>query len=649
MKRPFNDLYGDFFASSTKKKTTEKKSEPITQPLKQDEMKKMMDDLTSLENEMNQIIASSSKKLDQKIDALSKANGLKEEDFKPGTVVNETYTDLQEVIEKYVLGQNEAIAQLNMAFKRPYYLDLYASVLNTILLCGPRGSGKHSLITQFARALYTHQHTRQANPIWIDAANVQDEATLIQDLYGAMQKERSIIVLENIERCQPAYLNLLQNLCADGILPLKERYTLQNQKLVNAKSMLDAGLVSQIQANQHYFIFLSNESLSKTKQKLGNQFLTVIQDFIETKALTPETCLKLLKKDLAVFEHQLQEKFQTNLHFDKAALNYLVDCYTKENGYHAIKSTLEKLYRELTDYLLAHPQAKLTVTCLNHHLAVDENHQFLKTAERTQELADIQKEMDEIVGLANVKAYIYALKDMIEIRQKRMAQGLKGADISMHMIFTGNPGTGKTTMARLMSRYLKALGILKNGQLVEVTRADLVASYVGQTAPKTKQVIESSLGGVLFIDEAYSLYRGKEDSFGLEAIDMLVKGMEDHRDEFVVVLAGYTKEMAAFLEANSGLKSRFPNTMEFPDYTKEELLAIAISIARAKDYEIEAAAHQKLLTYFDKVQKDNASRSGNGRLARNVVEDAILKQSSRLIKDPDASLTTLLDKDFELS
>lgn len=155
-------------------------------------------------------------------------------------------------------------------------------------------------------------------------------------------------------------------------------------------------------------------------------------------------------------------------------------------------------------------------------------------------------------------------------------------------------------MARLMASYLKTLGILKNGQLVEVTRADLVAQYVGQTAPKTKQMIQASLGGILFIDEAYALYRGKEDSFGLEAIDMLVKGMEDHRDEFVVVLAGYTKEMTTFLEANSGLKSRFPNIIEFPDYTASQLLQIANNIAQSMDYEIADDAQSKLLNYFEK-------------------------------------------------
>ena len=168
-----------------------------------------------------------------------------------------------------------------------------------------------------------------------------------------------------------------------------------------------------------------------------------------------------------------------------------------------------------------------------------------------------------------------------------------------------------------------------------MTRADLVGRYVGHTAPLTNQVIQSALGGVLFIDEAYSLYRGGEDSFGLEAIDTLVKGIEDHRDDLVVILAGYSKEMALFLTANSGLASRFPNQIEFPDYTGAELLAITQSIAKSKGYRLDDAC-------------ENAAENGNGRMARNTLEKAILNQSKRLVADADAALDLLLPGDFEL-
>jgi len=215
------------------------------------------------------------------------------------------------------------------------------------------------------------------------------------------------------------------------------------------------------------------------------------------------------------------------------------------------------------------------------------------------------------------------------------------------MIFTGNPGTGKTTIARLVAKYLKAIGALKGGQLVEVTRADLVGRYTGHTAPLTNSVIESALGGVLFIDEAYSLYRGQQDSFGLEAIDTLVKGMEDHRDELVVILAGYTKEMEVFLTANSGLASRFPNKIEFPDYTADELLDITAVLAKGKGYRLAEGCTFPLLGYYKRRQALDSRTAGNGRLARNTLEKAIFNQSRRLIAEPAAPLDLIQPSDLE--
>ena len=262
-------------------------------------------------------------------------------------------------------------------------------------------------------------------------------------------------------------------------------------------------------------------------------------------------------------------------------------------------------------------------------------------------LGKIKRELDELVGLAPVKEYVFGLADNIQVQQRRAAAGFKTASLSMHMIFTGNPGTGKTTIARLVARYLKAIGALKGGQLIEVGRGDLVGRYTGHTAPLTNSVIESALGGVLFIDEAYSLYRGEQDSFGLEAIDTLVKGMEDHRDELVVVLAGYTKEMEVFLTANSGLASRFPNKIEFPDYTADELLDITNVLAKGKGYRLAEGCTFPLLGYYKRRQALDSRTAGNGRLARNTLEKAIFHQSRRLVAEPDAELDLILPGDLE--
>ena len=260
----------------------------------------------------------------------------------------------------------------------------------------------------------------------------------------------------------------------------------------------------------------------------------------------------------------------------------------------------------------------------------------------------VEAELDGIVGLAEVKNYVRDIAKNVQAQQRRKAQGLKVAEVNMHMIFTGNPGTGKTTIARILAKYLKAIGALRGGQLVEVTRADLVGRYVGHTAPLTNTVIQSALGGVLFIDEAYSLYRGGEDSFGLEAIDTLVKGIEDNRGDLVVILAGYTKEMQLFLSANSGLASRFPNQIEFPDYTGEELYRITLSIAKSKGYILDESCKEPLINWYDAQQAADAATNGNGRMARNVLEKAILNQARRLVADADADLALLLPGDFEL-
>lgn len=613
MKKPFNDLYNDFFNDTPKKES---------RPTKTDDIHNIMAELDQLSNEMNAFIDSHHQQ-------------------------HTTYQDINECVKMNVLGQDEAIEKFNLALKRPYYQAPLTKLKGTILLTGPKGSGKHTLIHTISQCLFNQSILAYAKPCYIDMAKIQDEVTWIQDMYAALNKPNSIIVLENIDVCDAVYLEKLISLFSKGYLPLKDRYISQNKKLVSAQNILDGTLIDKLEAQNQYFILLSTKPLNKLKNQLGNRFLATIQDEIETKPLDQITYLNLLKKDLIILENQIQENFKTEVCFDKSALSYISAQGLQEGGYHQIKICLDDISKHLSNYLLQQPQKKAVITCDNQTLCLNGEVLFKNNQEK-EHLEAIQKEMEQIVGLDEVKNYIYALKDMIEISKRRKEAGLKSPDLTLHTIFTGNPGTGKTTMARLMASYLKTLGILKNGQLVEVTRADLVAQYVGQTAPKTKQMIQASLGGILFIDEAYALYRGKEDSFGLEAIDMLVKGMEDHRDEFVVVLAGYTKEMTTFLEANSGLKSRFPNIIEFPDYTASQLLQIANNIAQSMDYEITDDAQTKLLNYFEKIQTNLAKNSGNGRLARNVIEEASLSQATRLMKEPDASLTLLEAKDFNL-
>lgn len=239
-------------------------------------------------------------------------------------------------------------------------------------------------------------------------------------------------------------------------------------------------------------------------------------------------------------------------------------------------------------------------------------------------------ELDSLIGLASVKKEVKALTNFIKIQQQRVAQGLKAPSVSYHCVFTGNPGTGKTTVARIVADIYHELGILEKGHLVETDRAGLVAEYVGQTAVKTNKIIDSALDGVLFIDEAYSLSEGGANDFGKEAIATLLKRMEDNRDRLVVILAGYTNEMQGFIDINPGLQSRFNRYIDFPDYSADELLQIFESNLKKFDYKMTNEARESLAAFFTNSVAHKDKNFGNARFARNIFEKALEKQACRV-------------------
>ena len=245
-----------------------------------------------------------------------------------------------------------------------------------------------------------------------------------------------------------------------------------------------------------------------------------------------------------------------------------------------------------------------------------------------EKMEDLLKELDSYIGLDVVKDEVRSLINMVQVYKLRREHDLPTTDMSLHMVFTGNPGTGKTMMARMMARIYRSLGILSKGQLVEVDRSGLVAGYVGQTAIKTQKAIEKAMGGVLFIDEAYALNGKSENDFGQEAIDTVLKAMEDHRDDLVVIVAGYTDLMGKFIHSNPGLESRFNRFLLFEDYTADEMVQIFDMQCKKGCYRLTEDARPLVRDYIAEESADDSF--GNARGVRNLFEHILVAQNNRL-------------------
>ena len=572
-----------------------------------------------------------------------------------------SFEGLADEVKKTVLGQDAFVEGVARAMRRPFVLGTEPpAARNVVLLCGGAGTGRHFALTETARCMAARGLLQSDKIASLDLAlypNSGAEKLFLQDLYAALYAPGEIVVFEHYESCYPGFLKTISDLAVKGSAPLSSRYLVNKEGiLVDAGTALAPGAVSRIDPRGKYLIFFSNKGREAMADHFGAAFVSALGDVCTTTPFAREDLAALAAQQLNALARKVQTRLGLTLSAGADVRDHVAARCTPEQGAAGLAACCDKIFRALSEYCLQ-TDKKLTGTVtltarpdgIDFQLgnAAPARLFDLLPAAYTGAVDEIKRELDELVGLAPVKEYVFGLADNIQVQQRRAAAGFKTASLSMHMIFTGNPGTGKTTIARLVARYLKAIGALKGGQLIEVGRGDLVGRYTGHTAPLTNSVIESALGGVLFIDEAYSLYRGEQDSFGLEAIDTLVKGMEDHRDELVVILAGYTKEMETFLTANSGLASRFPNKIEFPDYTADELLDITTVLAKGKGYRLAESCTFPLLGYYKRRQALDSRTAGNGRLARNTLEKAIFNQSRRLVAEPAAELDLILPGDLE--
>ena len=573
--------------------------------------------------------------------------------------MNAVFDEVEKELETQTIVNKDTQTSLIHALRRPYVMGTESGkAKNVAVITGSNGSCRHETLSLLVKDLYHKQALLSDEIYTIDMSLYQSgsqEQIFLQDLYQALNGRGEIICFENFETGFPAYLRMLESLVCDGKIILNKRYVFTKGILVENQTGLVKEAIDSLSADGKYLIFVTTGGTKAIQNSFGANFLYHVLDIVSFDQLSEEQITKIIEQKITELEDKAKKNLKFNLKETESLKEWILQHYDKMNGADGITSLFDDFYVSLSQMALDNKNTDIvdvTVTVPEDKpvAVINDNKTILvRSKTSSEEIEAVNKEMDEIVGLVKVKDYVRSLQSHIRMQELRREQGMKVSSISKHMIFTGNPGTGKTTIARLLARYMKAIGALSKGQLVEVTRADLVAKYVGQTAPLTMSVIKSAIGGVLFIDEAYSLYRGNEDSFGLECIDTIVKAMEDNRDDLIVILAGYKKEMEVFLESNSGLKSRFPNLIDFPDYTGEELQKIAVLQAKGKGYVISEEAYLPLQEYFTKVQEVRAAEAGNGRLARNIVEEAILKQSNRLVENPSQKLDELRLEDFDLT
>lgn len=571
--------------------------------------------------------------------------------------INEAFVKAEESAKSQVIGQDDFLHKLFLAFKRPLVMGTEEGKPATaIVITGKTGTGRHSALNCVVENLAAGGVLKSPKTMLVDLALYSgsgDGKLFIQDLFAAIESKIPVILFENYDKCHKSLLTMLTDLVLTGKLQLNSRYANQKGMLIDVGTALVPGAISSISCAGRYLVFLTTNNQGRIADSMGAAFMNGLGDICMTQSFTPESLTAIGKKELMELWEKTEKVLEFEVDCEDAVSGYFAGKFTVSDGVNAIADYAQRCYKALSEYKLSSSTEKAQCKAmLNGDILEFRFGEAVIPVEHITEdsaaVEEVKAQMQEIVGLKTVKDYIFSLEENYKVQQLRRQKGMKADPPSMHMIFTGNPGTGKTTIARLVSRYLKAMGVLTGGQLIEVTRADLVGRFVGHTAPLTRQVIESAIGGVLFVDEAYSLYRGNDDTFGLEAIDTLVKGMEDNRDNLLVILAGYSKEMEEFLKSNSGLVSRFPNVIEFPDYTAQELLEITKITVRNKGYKLLEECDASLLSHYEKRQAENSRTAGNGRMVRNLVENAILNQSKRIVAEKSDNYEDLTLCDFEL-
>lgn len=569
--------------------------------------------------------------------------------------INEKFINIERELNKELIGQEEFIHKLCTYFKDKLIKD----EKGILVICGEKETAKKTSVRLIFEKLRNTEFIDNKDIEEINLASYNFNLgynSFLTDLYEKLSSNSACILFKNTQKASSQILKTLANIYPGTCLNLNTDYIIKNKIFVQADDN-DINKINNIICHNKFLIYTSDESFD-IKKYFGEDFKNKVDKVLHTKPNNKQERNKIVKKEVLEIIRKIENKHDLNIVLDIkendksdeyfGICKFLQETYKKDSNFGISEYVSYKLYKPLTnlireEYIEENTDILIYVKDNDIHCKVGKEEFYLSNYS-TPTLEEAEYKLNAIIGIKDLKDFLTNIKNNYKVQQIREKLGLKTSNISLNMIFAGNAGTGKTNAARVTFEYLNALGILSKGIYREVSKADFVTENTNDTAKRTIDIINSAIGGVLFIDEAYSLCESDEDKVGKEIVDALLKGIEDNRDDLVVILAGYEKDMEDFLSFNPGLKSRFANVIHFEDYTPTQMYEISVNIAKSKGYKIAKNVKHDLIDLFAKNQIGGKSDLGNARFVRNIVENAILDASKKYLSDKHKQID-LLERD----